>query len=151
MPRRSTPSCSAFCIGFAMGILQTPTTWNSSSFAENQQALGAARRTKSIEREVTLPPLRSQSADEEFAFINHFWRQAVMQRDKQFLVADDLSLPQLAIDGFKLLKLFPRKFESVPDDVGVLRNPADRRLGSLHTTPYSVDDPFEHPHVLRVA
>ena len=45
-----------FCICVAMGILPTPTTWNSSSYAENQQALGAARRTKSIEREITLPP-----------------------------------------------------------------------------------------------
>src|SRR5882724_9346541 len=94
--------------------------------------------------------LRSQSADEELALIEHFWWETVVQRDEQLLMADDLSLPLFAIDGFQLLELFPGKFESIPDDVGVLRNPADRRLGSLHTPTDPVDDPFEHTHVLRV-
>src|SRR5687768_5038819 len=50
-----------------------------------------------------------------------------------------------------LFKLFPRKVESPPIHVLVLRHPSERRFGPDRFTTRSFNYPFQHAHILTKA
>ena len=91
---------------------------------------------------------RSQPADEEFALVDHLGRQMIVEVDEELFVADDLSAPELAVDGLQLLKLLTREFEAFPMDVFVVRSPADGGLVAECAAMGAIDNPFENAHVL---
>src|SRR5690606_15617929 len=83
-----------------------------------------------------------QPADQELALVDHFRRQVVVQVEEEFLVADDLAAPGVAIDLLEFLELLLRKVEADPVDVLVVRLPTDGRFLGRGAAAGTLHDPF---------
>ena len=76
-----------------------------------------------------------QPADQQFALVDHFRRQMVVQIDEQLLVVDDFRAPGGAIEGLQLLELLLRK----------LADPSTRCPRSAGIQPIGVSLPRARP------
>ena len=97
------------------------------------------------------PFFRSDTADQQFALVDHLRRQVVVQVDEQFLVAEDFLAPRGAVHFLHLLEILAREVESRPFHVVEVGRPADGRLLAAYATVHAIHDPLEHAHVLAEA
>ena len=68
----------------------------------------------------------SKATDQELTFVDRFGWKPIMQFNEELLMAQHLRPPSGSIDELHFLELLLRKFETVPFDILVERNPADR-------------------------
>ena len=92
-----------------------------------------------------------QTADEKFAFVDHFFGEMVVKLDEELFVVDDFVFPGGAIDGLQLVELLFGKVQALPFHVAVFGDPADGGFAGFGTDPGAVYDPFKDAHVFAVA
>ena len=89
-----------------------------------------------------------QTADQEFALVDHFFWQVVVEFDEKFFVAYDLAGPLAAIEFLQRVKLFWSEGQALPFHVRVAGHPADGSFVAERTAFDAVDNPLEDAHIV---
>src|SRR5204863_7465224 len=70
---------------------------------------------------------------------------------KKLVVCGELAFPEIALDTHHLTEALGAELEPGPIEIAVFRLHANRRLHAPRAAVATVDDPFEHAHVLTKA
>src|SRR5205814_1074267 len=92
-----------------------------------------------------------QAADEEFAFVDHFFWETVVELDEELFVFDDFAAPGFAAEILELVEFFLGEIEAAPFHIFVIGHPADGSFAALGADARAIDDPFQHAHIFAVA
>src|SRR5438445_3035418 len=122
------------------------------------------QKTKGEERRFNPPPksattmknrrLRAtwlQATDEEFAFVDHFFREMVVEFDEELFVVDDFTAPGFAVEFLESVEFLARKIQAGPFHIVVIGHPADGSFAALGAYAGTVHNPFEDTHIFAVA
>src|SRR5580700_11860205 len=92
-----------------------------------------------------------QAANEEFAFVDEFLWQMIVQVEEKLLMPNNFPAPGGAVEALELLEFLLWKIQSNPVDVFVARLPADGGLLAEGTAASALHDPLEDAHVFAEA
>src|SRR5438045_3846702 len=80
-----------------------------------------------------VPPKELETADEEFALVDHFLGEMVVELDEELFVVDDFVAPGFVVKMLQRVEFFFGKIEAVPLHVFVIGHPADGGFAALGT------------------
>src|SRR4030095_4376585 len=89
----------------------------------------------------------AKARNEQFALENKFFRQTIMQLEKQLILRNQLALHIRTVDFLHFGKSLSRVFKAGPFEIFIAGHPANRRLLRRHPSVHPVENPFEHTHV----
>src|SRR5262245_32589717 len=89
---------------------------------------------------------------EQFLLEEQFLGQRGVEADEEFFLRDEFLLPVLGLDGLHAVKLSRAKAGQAGQiEVLRVRHPAELTFTRAHAAVATVDDPFEHAHVVTKA
>src|ERR1700736_6377991 len=88
-----------------------------------------------------------QAANEEFAFVNEFLWQMIVQVEEKLFMPNNFPAPGGPIQALEFIEFFLWKIQSIPADVFVARLPAHGGLLAERTATGALHDPFQNAHV----